>query len=167
MRKITFLFVLASMLLLNACKKSESVSADKLKPGKSKISLSASGATSGSFSSDDLMSTVGKSSALINISASSVNLKTFTTEIVVLILSADITPGTYALKSMSSSNATPTFAYTKGSTGWAAAPAENDFTLVVTKATATEIEGTFSGKANNDSEHTEVTITNGKFAAKY
>ncbi|MEZ5055275.1 MAG: hypothetical protein R2807_11030, partial [Chitinophagales bacterium] len=103
----------------------------------------------------------------INISASYVNTSTFSTEIVMILLPATITEGTYNLKSMSSSDVLPVFTYTKGSTGWAAAPSEQEFTIEITKATSTEIEGTFSGKTVNETDLTEVNITNGKFAAKY
>jgi len=167
MKKFTFAFIVVSTLLLNACKKDDTVSASNLSAGHSKVSLTAAGATSGNFSSNDLISIVAKSGAEINLSASYVNTTSFTTEIVMMLLPADITTGSYNFKTMSSSAALPTFVYTKGATGWAATPSESEFTIVVSKATSTEIEGTFSGTLHNDTDNTDVTISNGKFAAKY
>jgi major membrane immunogen (membrane-anchored lipoprotein) len=167
MKKFTFVFIVVSTLLLNACKKDDTVSASNLSSGHSKVSLTAAGATSGNFSSNDLISIVAKSGSEINLSASYVNTTSFTTEIVLMLLPADITTGSYNFKTMSSSAALPTFAYTKGVNGWAATPSESEFTIVVSKATSTEIEGTFSGTLHNDTDNTDVTISNGKFAAKY
>ena len=167
MKKISFVLAIASALLFNACKKDDTVSAANLSAGHSKVSLTASGATSGNFSSNDLISTVAKSGADINLSASFVNTTSFTTEIVMMLLPADITTGTYNFKTMPSSTVLPTFVYTKGATGWAATPSESEFSIVVSKATSTEIEGTFSGTVHNDTDGTDVTISNGRFAAKY
>lgn len=167
MKKFSFIFTLACLLLFNACKKDNSVSASNLASGKSKVSLTAAGATSGNFSSTDFISSIVKSTDIINLSASYVNTSTFSTEIVLMLLPVGITTGSYNFKTMSSSAALPTFAYTKGATGWAATPAESEFTIVVTKATSTEIEGTFSGTLHNDTDNNDVTITNGKFAGKY
>ncbi len=167
MKKVFAIFALASVLYLNSCSNSDPVSSNNLNPGSSKITCSISGAVSGSFASDDKVSRVIKSSGLINISGGFVNTQTFTSETVIIILSANVAPGSYNLKSLPASAVTPSFTYSKMSVGWVAAPSENDFTVVVTKATATEIEGTFSGKANNDSDKTEITISNGSFAAKY
>ena len=44
---------------------------------------------------------------------------------------------------------------------------DDEFILVITKSTSTELEGTFSGKLYNESEGTETTVTNGKIAAKF
>lgn len=167
MKKLSIILSVLSIFLFYACSKKDEVSASKLKSGQSKVVLTASGAASGKFNSNDLISIVAKSSAEINISASYVNTSTFSTEIVMILLPATITEGTYNLKSMSSSDVLPVFTYTKGSTGWAAAPSEQEFTIEITKATSTEIEGTFSGKTVNETDLTEVNITNGKFAAKY
>lgn len=167
MKKISLFFVLLSTLFFNACKKDDMVSASNLSAGHSKVSLTAAGATSGNFNSNDLISTVAKSGMEINLSASYVNTTSFTTEIVMMLFPADITTGTYNFKTMLSSTVLPTFVYTKGATGWAATPSESEFTIVVTKATSTEIEGTFSGTVHNDTDGTDVTISNGKFAAKY
>ncbi|MCO5230659.1 MAG: hypothetical protein M9958_05845 [Chitinophagales bacterium] len=167
MRTLNFIILLSSLLIFNACKKDESSNkAAELQAGHSMVTLTASGATSGDFKSNDLTSLVSKSGFEINLSASSVNTSTLSTEMVMMLLPADITAGTYNLKTMPSSAVLPTFSYMKGSTGWAAAPTDN-FTIVVSKATSTEIEGTFSGTLHNDSDGTDVTISKGTFAAKY
>ncbi len=167
MKRSSIILMLATVVFfLNSCKK-DSTSSSPLAAGKSRVSLTCSGATSGNFNSNDLVSTIAKSSAEINLAASYVNTSTFTSEIVMMLLPADITPGTYNFKTMPSSTVLPTFTYTKGATGWAATPSESEFTIVVTKATTSEIEGTFSGTLHNDTDGTDVNITNGKFAGKY
>lgn len=167
MKKLLIIISTIVSIFMIGCKKDSTTTTSTLTAGKSRVSLTASGATSGNFSSNDLTSIVAKSTYEINLSASYVNTSTFSTEIVMMLLPADITTGSYNFKTMSASTALPTFAYTKGSTGWAATPSESEFTIVVTTATSTEIEGTFSGTLHNDTDGTDVTITNGKFAAKY
>lgn len=169
MKKINLILALVTILLLNSCKKDNNSSggASSLSAGKSRVSLTAAGATSGNFNSNDLISTIAKSGGGINLAASYVNTSTFETEIVMMLLPSDISAGSYNFKTMSSSAALPTFAYTKGATGWAASPSESEFTIVVTTATSEIIEGTFSGTLHNDTDGTDVTITNGKFAGKY
>jgi hypothetical protein len=84
-------------------------------------------------------------------------------EIAMLLLPSNVAPGTY---SYSSGLSTFEFSYSNGSNGWAT-DAGQVFTIMVSKATATEIEGTFSGVLKNDELNTTVSLTNGKFAAKF
>lgn len=163
MKNLIIIFAVMVTFFTLGCKKDDNNNSS-LSAGKSRVSLTASGATSGNFSSIDLTSTVAKSSYEINLSANYVNTTTFTSEMVMMLLPADIAVGTYNLSTLST--VLPTFSYSKGTTGWAAGPGDN-FTIVVTKATATEIEGTFSGTAHNDDDMTTVTISNGKFYAVY
>jgi hypothetical protein len=152
------------VLLFSGCKKDETTDpgTSSLASGQSQISCSVSGAASSSFSSNLMLSTVLKSTSLINISGSSLN--GLTTEIVMIILPADATPGTYTSASHNSGNLA--FSYSKGSDAWAA-DVDPLFTIVVTSASSTEIAGTFSGTITNDDMGSQVTVTNGKFAAKY
>lgn len=159
MKNLCIILSVFATLSLLSCKKDSSSSS--LAAGKSRISLDASGATSGSFASDDRVSTVANSGSIINVSGASLSA-----DMVMMLFPATITTGTYDLSTLSSSAAGPTFSYSKGANGWAAVPGDH-FTIVVTKATSTEIEGTFSGTAHNDDAGTDVTISNGKFAAKY
>lgn len=156
------LFVLTCMLFLSGCKKDD---VKPLKSGQSRFSFSVSGATSGNFNSDDLLSTVASSESLINVSASKVDLKTFSTELVLMILPADVSVKKYALGDMTSSEAVPTFAYTKGTTGWATAPGTSDFTIEVTKVSGGEVEGKVYGKLINETDETEISI-DGTFSYK-
>jgi hypothetical protein len=164
-RKLSVIsFFISTVLLLSACKKDETndTGASSLQPGKSQISCTVSGAASSSFSSNIMLSTVLKSTDLMNISGSVVSGTT--AEIVMIILPANITAGTYT--SASNNSGDFAFSYSNGSVGWAA-DVDPVFTVVVTKSTATEIEGTFSGILNNDNFNTQVTIKDGKFAAKF
>jgi len=155
---------LTTALLFSGCKKDETndTGVASLSPGKSQISCTISDAATSSFNSNILLSSVLKSSDLINISGSAVT--GMTAEIVMMILPADITTGTYT--SASNNSGDFSFSYSNGSLGWAA-DVSPIFTVVVTKSTATEIEGTFSGSLINETLENQVSVTNGKFAAKY
>lgn len=155
---------LATVLLFSGCKKDESAAsgASTLQPGKSQISCTVTGAASSAFNSNIMLSTVLKSTDLMNISGSAVTGTT--AEIVMMILPANITTGTYT--SASNNSGDFAFSYSNGSVGWAA-DVSPVFTVVVTKSTSTEIEGTFSGVLKNDDLGNQVTVKDGKFAAKY
>jgi hypothetical protein len=51
--------------------------------------------------------------------------------------------------------------------GQSAAYASKTGTVTITKLSATEVEGTFSCNAVNESTNTNIGVTNGKFAAKF
>jgi hypothetical protein len=162
--KLLAINLLLLSVIFNGCKKDETEDpgAASLSPGQSQISCTVTGAASSSFKSNVLISSVLRSSSLMNISGST--LSGMTTEMVLMILPANITTGTYTSESNNSGDFA--FSYSNGSTGWAA-DVSPVFTVVVTKSTATEIEGTFSGVLTNDTDNTQVTIKDGKFAAKY
>jgi len=160
MKKVLTILIVCSTLLTTGCKK-DTTSAN-LSSGKSQISASVSGTVSSSFSSSILVSTVAKSTDLINVSGgtASVPIQQF-----MFILPANIAVGTYTFSTLPS-NSIINVTYTNGGTGWAAGEGDN-FTLRVTTATATDLEATFSGTLKNDTDKTTVTVTNGKLAAKY
>lgn len=161
---ISLTLFLASVLLFSGCKKDETENpgAASLASGKSQISCTISGAASSSFNSNIQLSTVLKSSDLMNISGSAIS--GMGAEIVMMILPANITTGTYT--SASNNSGDFAFSYSNGSVGWAA-DVSPVFTVVVTKSTSTEIEGTFSGILTNDDQGNQVTVKDGKFAAKF
>jgi hypothetical protein len=163
-RLLSLSLFLTALILFAGCKKDESddSGAASLSPGKSQISCTISGAATSSFNSNLQLSTVLKSTDLMNISGSAITGTT--AEIVMMILPANITTGTYT--SASNNSGDFAFAYSNGSVGWAA-DVSPVFTVVVTKSTATEIEGTFSGILTNDDLGNEVTVKDGKFAAKF
>jgi hypothetical protein len=163
--KILAISLLLSATLFNAgCKKDQTDDPDasSLQAGQSQISCTVSGATSSSFNSSTLISTAAKSSDLMNIAGSAVS--GVTAEIVMMILPANIAVGTYS--SAGSGSDLFTITYSKGGDGWAS-DSDAAFTVVVTKVSDTEIEGTFSGTMKNDDQNTTVTVTDGKFAAKF
>lgn len=170
MRKIKFIAVMfiALTTLLVSCKKSDDGSSSNLATGKSRITATVGGE---SYSSSDLISTVAKSSGIINIASGTASLpiKQF-----VFILPTSITTGTYNFATSDDNiDGIMTTAYTKtdgaGAIGYAASNDDrgNAFTLIVTKSTATEIEATFSGTLYNEDDATTTTVTNGKLAAKF
>jgi|APIni6443716594_1056825.scaffolds.fasta_scaffold49335_3 hypothetical protein len=164
-RKLSLLTLFLTIAILFAgCKEDEAddSGAASLSPGKSQISCTISGAATSSFNSNIQLSTVLKSTDLMNISGSAVT--GMTAEIIMMILPANITTGTYT--SASNNSGDFAFSYSNGSVGWAA-DISPVFTVIVTKSTATEIEGTFSGILTNDDLGNQVTIKDGKFAAKF
>jgi hypothetical protein len=163
-RLLSLSLFLTALFLFSGCKKDEADTsgAASLSPGKSQISCTVSGAATSSFNSNIQLSSVLKSTDLMNISGSA--LSGMGAEIVMMILPADITAGTYT--SASNNSGDFAFSYSNGSLGWAA-DVSPVFTVVVTKSTATEIEGTFSGILNNDDLGNQVTVKDGKFAAKF
>ncbi|HNF51126.1 MAG TPA: hypothetical protein PKV25_05415, partial [Chitinophagales bacterium] len=56
--------------------------------------------------------------------------------------------------------------YSGVSKTWNATVGSN-MTFIITKASYTELEGTFSGTATNTSDGSTITITNAKFSAKF
>ncbi len=155
---------LVTVLIFSACKKdkTEDPGAASLSPGKSQISCTVSGTATSSFNSNILLSSVLKSSDLMNISANAVTGTAV--ESVMMILPANITAGTYS--SANNNSIDFAFSYSNGSVGWAS-DTNPVFTVIVTKATASEIEGTFSGILSNDDLGNQVTVKDGKFAAKF
>ena len=169
MRKIKFIIVLfiAASTLLVSCKKSDVVSSSKLASGKCKVTATVGGE---GYSSSDIVSMVAKSASIINIASGTASLpvKQF-----VFLLPTNIKTGTYNFETDDDGVVgIMNTAYTKtdGSTtsGFAASnDRDNKFVLVITKATATELEGTFSGTLYNEDSGTTTSVTNGKLAAKY
>ncbi|HRP88931.1 MAG TPA: hypothetical protein PKX92_02720 [Edaphocola sp.] len=149
------LIALSFLLLIVGCTKMNNA---PLKSGQSRFSFSVSGATSGQFNSDDLMSTVSSNGTYLNVNASKVNTSTFQTEMVLMLMPANATVGKYEFANMSSSEQFPTMSYTKESTGWAAAPGENDFTVEVTNVSDGTVEGKLYGKLKNETDNTEISI---------
>lgn len=137
-----------------------------LSAGKCEVKATISGAVSASYSSDLMGSTAIKNGLLMNLGSATVSLpiKQF-----VLIIPANVTTGTYQMKSLNGSAGwAMSYVHNNGADGWATgAGADEDFTVVVTKATATEVEGTFSGKMVNDEKKTSINVTNGSFKAKF
>ncbi|NVO20698.1 MAG: hypothetical protein HXX13_13435 [Bacteroidetes bacterium] len=163
-RLISISLFICAVLSFSSCKKEDSGSnsAASLNSGQSQVNCTVSGAASSSFKSNTMISTVLKSTDLINISGSA--LVGTSAQIVMIILPANATTTTYTSKSNNSGDFA--FSFSDGSTGWAA-DSDHDFSVVVTKVTATEIEGTFSGTLVNDDTNTQVTVKDGSFAAKF
>ena len=163
-------FAAVAMLLtgtLISCSKKDSsttttTSSSSLAAGKCQISAKISGATSASFSSTLLMSSALKNATLINLSGGSAS--GLVVEQMLLGMSSNLSVGTYNFAT--DKTGLFAFSYAKDGKGWAAADGD-DFTVNITKSTATEIEGTFSGKMINETEKTTITVSEGKFAGKF
>lgn len=162
---ILFAAILLSVCLLPSCKKVAEITGGALGAGQCEVKASFSGATSVSYTSSNLSSTVAKTGLIAMFNSTSISpIKMFT-----IMLPANVKTGTYNLKNNNSLNGI-SFTYVPGTSGkgWSASSNnDDDFIYVVTKATATEIEGTFSGNMHNDTDNTSVKVTNGSFKAKF
>jgi hypothetical protein len=141
-----------------------------LTAGKCSISADISGAISSSYSSNPIGSTVAKNGfyflASSNASASS-------QEQFQLYIPLDVTAGTTYKFSTVGTSSLWSGVYSKNNAlagsvqGWAASGGDNlSFEVTVTKATSTDLEGTFKGEMTEDTNNTKVTVSNGKFSAK-
>ena len=150
-----------------SCTKKDS--ADKnLLPGRCRISCTINGDVSLSFHSDDAYSFSAYNSVSMVLEPEIRNISTGNREHISLLVPVNIKTDTYLLSDAGAPAIS--FSFTKdniysgvGKT-WSATVG-NNITFVITKASYTELEGTFSGTAISGTDSTEVTITNGKFYA--
>lgn len=148
---------------------------DSLGLGKASVEMSYSGDSSGKYKSLDLVSTVVKSSGIITISTASASTSGSAASFIINI-PADVAKGTYDIAAIKSQRNT-SFSFGEASKSGEDAKAYTinsqvgtDFSYTVTKNEGGEITGTFKGKmigASNDDKAVEITVTNGKFNAKY
>jgi len=161
---------------LTSCKKDSdsngggNVGAGSLTPGQSIVKANISGAHSTSYESTTLMSTAAKAGnqILIN-SIKQPSLPDLTVDQFVIYLPANIQVGNYKTTDVTGAIFTFTHTANVGGTarGWQADPeGETVFNFTISKATATELEGTFTGEMSNDNDNTKVTAS-GSFAAKF
>lgn len=133
--------------------------------GKSEVKFNYTGAASGNYVSNILLSTVLKSSSLININATF--LSGFTPQMVLFILPANITVGNH-LQNASGDVDGANFSFNIMDQGWAVGGASaTGFQINITKNDATGIEGTFSGQLGNDTDGTKITTASGTFKATF
>ena len=169
MKKInlTLIFLMTLSTIFISCKKenSDDVSSANLATGKCKITATVNGT---SFSSSDLISTAARSSGILNISGGTSSLPI---QLFMFLLPAEVPVGTYNFATDRTHIKTVSYSKTdiSGATvaGAAANDRDNQFTIVITKSTATELEATFSGTLYNEDDETSFPVTNGKLAAKF
>ena len=116
----------------------------------------------------DLISTAARSSGILNISGGTSSLPI---QLFMFLLPAEVPVGTYNFATDRTDIKTVSYSKTdiSGATvaGAAANDRDNQFTIVITKSTATELEATFSGTLYNEDDETSFPVTNGKLAAKF
>lgn len=175
------IFSLGSMLMLmlavfmfSSCSNdddngSDGVGTSGLTAGHARVKMTASGATTTNFTSNDQMSTSVNNGCYSNNGAVSVNMTTFKTETVNFLLPINIPTGTYNQDSLETQIVTGfTYVYTNmdgTGTGWTASSTK-PFTYTITKSTSAEVIGTFSGTMINEDENTNIQVS-GSFAAVY
>lgn len=156
--------LMITALFSQSCSKVAEATGGLLGAGQCEVKANFSGATSGSYTSNNLTSTVAKNGMAAMFNSTSISpVKMFT-----IMLPANVTTGTYNLKNNNALDGV-SFTYIPGTSGqgWTASSNnDDDFIYIVTKATATELEGTFSGNMHNDTDGTSIRITNGSFKAK-
>lgn len=179
---ILFSAVLGAIALdVSSCKKDENtnpsssnnnsnVSSSSLAVGKSKIKATVSGAQSTNYESTDMASTATSSGGILLITTSNISTNLNVDQFIIT-LPADVTTGTYKASDFSDrTGGIFTFSRAEGGSvtgGWQADPeGETVFNFTITKATGSEIEGTFDGEMSNDNDDTKVKAV-GSFAAKY
>lgn len=161
----TALIILLTLLGFSSCTKVTEATGGLLGVGQCEVKASVAGAVSTTYTSNNLTSTAAKSGLMLNFNSTTISpVRMFT-----ILLPVKIATGSYNLKNNDALGGI-SFAYVhdNGGTGFAASSNnDDDFIFVVTKSTATEIEGTFSGNMHNDDAGTSVKITNGSFRAKF
>lgn len=157
--------ILMAMFLLQSCSKVAEATGGLLGAGQCEVKASFTGATSGSYASNNLTSTVVKNGVAAMFNSTSISpVKMFT-----IMLPANAKTGTFNLKN-NDALGDVSFTYVPGTSGkgWSASSNnDDDFIYTITKATATELEGTFTGNMHNDDDGTSIKITNGSFKAKF
>ena len=132
-----------------------------LTPGHCRITCTISGAASSDFVSSDAFSLAEKNSNYMNINGGFAGNSG--TEMIMITLNVNVATGTYEIADQ---NDDAEFAYTRSGNGWGESTGA-PFTIKVTSVTPNTIEGTFSGSLTNDTDHSVITVSNGKFAAKF
>lgn len=168
MKKIISLFVSATLIVtfaFQSCTKAAEATGGLLGAGQCEVKASFNGAVSGNYTSNNVTSSVVKNGMAAMFNSTSISpVKMFT-----IMLPANVATGTYNLKNNNALNGV-NFTYVPGTSGkgWTASSNnDDDFIYNVTKATSTEIEGTFSGNMHNDTDGTSINITSGSFKAKF
>lgn len=181
------MFVTASVLLLSSCKKSSDDnagggnSAANLGAGKAGITLNTSadfaGSTSFSVINTATTSAINLGgSSLRNISLSAIGLSGVNTRTVMITIicpiDANTNSGSLTADLSLPNNATILPTVTLSSTNMSTpgpqySSADQSGTMVITKLTNSEIEGTFSGTVKDVNGTTTMTVSNGTFAGKF
>lgn len=140
-----------------------------LAKGKSNVSANLTGAYTGNYKSSEMMSTVAKSSSVINIASatsSALGGSGGLSEQFMILLPADIAVGTYTTRELTGASFTYVGSNGVSASGWTSGGFETNITFKVTKYTAEEIEGIFEGTMGEEETNTRITA-NGSFAAKF
>lgn len=156
----------ACSLFLNSCKKDSTNSSgnQNLSSGQAEVRFNYSGSQSGSFQSTTTLSHAVSSGGITQIAVNVVSGTTAKT--VQIVFPTSLAVGTSAQASAGADLANGflmSFA-TSGGAGWAiGGGTAAGFSVIVTKNTGTEMEGTFSGELGNDSDPSKVTTSSGYF----
>lgn len=164
MKKMNVLFSAVAIALLSVlagCSKSGV--GGGLSKGQCEITATYSGAASGDYKSSVTLSTAVKVDPLIVLTGASIKLPPQTCQ---LSLPVILTKGVHAQSGGTANGITILFS--DGTNGYAiGGDGATGFSVTVDEISDTEIRGSFSGQLGNDSKKTKITISNGRFSAKF
>lgn len=162
------LFALCSMFITSCNKASTDASGNQeLTAGKGEVRFNYSGAQSGSFQSALATSTAASSGGITQIACTVVSGLSAKTVQIIFPTSIAVGTTTQASAGADLTNGFLMSFATSGGAGWAIGGGTGSgFSVTVTKNTATEMEGTFSGELGNDSDPSKVTLASGYFHCK-
>lgn len=177
-KQLLWLVLLISSSILVTQLSSCSKTVDKVSPasttptlakGKSTVSATITGAYSGTYKSNETMSTVAKSSAIINIASatsSALGGSGGLSEQFMILLPVDIAVGTYNTRDLSGVTFTYVGSNGTSASGWTSGGFETNIVFKITKSTSEEIEGSFEGTMGEEEKNTTISAE-GTFASKF
>ncbi|GEM_PF-2920012 len=161
MNRLLFVVGLCMLLTVIGCSKSNL--GGGLAKGQCEITASYSGAASGDYKSLATLSTAVKVDPLIVLTAATAKLPPQTCQIT---FPVTLTKGVHAQSGGTAGGVT--ILLSDGTNGYAiGGDGATGFTVTIDEINDSEIRGSFSGQLGNDSKKTKITVTNGKFSAKY
>lgn len=160
-------------MMFTSCKKSDSfTSSGNLNPGEGSISFSTNNSTYGNFDGSNLTSSAvlthsgSKDQITITVMKLSGTSSKSAQLSILVNAGSNTTSGAIVGDFNNSSSAAMAPTMIIGSSGGANF-ASDAGVVTITKLTATEVEGTFSGKFINQNDNTSTDVTSGQFAGKF
>jgi hypothetical protein len=176
---LTLTAIAALLAFHTSCKKEDSNtgsgSAAGLDAGKATMSFATTNGTIGSFNASNqtynsAILSAGTTTDQITITAAEAGMSVKTAQLAITLpKSSSTTSGniTGDFSQPSGSTVKPVMTISGGSISGSEAFTSKTGTITITKLTATEVEGTFSGNFINNSTSTNTDVSNGSFAGKF
>jgi hypothetical protein len=168
MNKLIIILSTVCFIFTTACKKDNSTNNfdSNLTNGRCRVFCTINGAIKMDYASQDVNSFSAYNSVSMVLEPVILNTTTGNKEYISLLVPVNTPAGAYDLTAAGAPAISFSFTkenlYSGVSKTWSATVGSN-MTFVITKASYTELEGTFSGIATNTSDGSTITITNGRF----